>query len=200
MSARAIIAIISICAVVTGGFLGTMFSMLTIEEVDRKREYSSLDSSFPFVRWANLQTLREYRNSCPNGKLHIYTLACYALAAIGFIGFAVFMVIAYQPLVVRVTSPAEGATFTAPANIVISADASEGNYSVSRVDFYQGATLIGSSTTAPYSVTWSDVRRGNFSLTAKAFDDRGTTTTSDAVSITVNATGNIPSSGLSSFR
>jgi len=192
MSAGAIIAIISICAVVTGGFLGTIFSMLTIEEVGRRRQDSSLDSSFPFMRWASLQTFREYRNSCPNGKLHIYTLASYALAAIGFIGFAVFMLIAYQPLVVRITSPADGAIFTARANIVISANSSEGNYSVSRVDFYQGATPICSSTTAPYSVTWSNVPIGNYSLTAEATDDRGTTTTSDAVSITVNAPGNMP--------
>jgi len=192
MSARAIIAIISICAVVTGGFLGTIFSMLTIEEVRRRRQDSNLNSSFPFMRWANLQTLREYRNSCPNGKLHIYTLISYALAAIGFIGFVIFMLVAYQPLVVHITSPADGATFTAPANIVISAYSSEGNYSVSRVDFYQGATMIGGSTAAPYSVTWSDVPIGNYSLTAKATDDRGTTETSDTVSITVNASGKMP--------
>jgi hypothetical protein len=189
MSAGEIIAIISVCAVVTGGLLGIIFSMFTIEQVECGRQVRSTDSSFPFLRWASLQTLREYRNSCPNGKLHIYTLAAYGLSAIGFIGFAVFMVIAYQPLVVGITSPANGAVFFAPANIVISANANEGHYGVSRVDFYQGSTLIGSSTTAPHSVTWSNVAAGDYSLTAKAIDDRGTTATSDAVGITVNAPG-----------
>jgi Bacterial Ig domain len=138
------------------------------------------------VRWANLQDLREYRNSYPNGRLHIYTLASYVLAASGIVGFAVFMLMAYQPLVVSVTSPADRAIFTAPANIVIGAEASEGDRSVSRVDFYQGTNMIGSSAMAPYCVTWSNVPAGNYSLTAKATDEQGTTTTSDAVRITVN--------------
>jgi hypothetical protein len=163
--------------------------MLTIEEVRRRRQDRNLDSSFPFMRWANLQTLREYRNSCPNGKLHIYTLISYALAVIGFIGLAVFMLVAYQPLVVHITYPPEGAIFNAPANIVMNAETREINPTVSRVDFYEGATLVGSSTTAPYSVTWRNAPAGSYSLTAIATDERGTTTTSDAVNVTVNAPG-----------
>jgi hypothetical protein len=188
MSARVIIAIISICAVVTGGFASNIFGMLMNEELDRKRPGPARDS---FTHWRSVRSFREYRNSCPDGKLHIYAMASYALAALGFIGFAVFMVLAYQPLVVHINSPVEGAAFTAPANIVISADASEGDYTVSRVDFYQGDTLLGSSTTAPHSVTWSNVPPGNYSLTAKATDDRGTTTSSDAVNITVNESGKL---------
>lgn len=189
MSAGAIIAIISTCAVATGGFLGILFSLLTIEEVDRRRKGSSIGSSFPPIRWASLRTLREYRNSCPKGKLHIYTLASYTLVASGFVGLVIFILIAYEPRVVRITYPDDGAIFTAPANIVISADSSEGHYSVSSVDFYRGSTLIGSSTTPPYSVTWSNVPTGNYSLTVQATDARGTITTSDAVNITVTASG-----------
>lgn len=191
MSALAIIAIISICVVVIGAFLGNIFSLLMIEELDRRKPASSLYSRFGFTRWANLETFREYRNACPDGKLHIYELAAFALAMTGVVGLVsvgAYSIMVNQP-VVHIISPSDGAIFTAPASIVIRADASKGNISISRVDFYQGATLIGSSTTAPYNLTWSDVPTGRFSLTVKATDGRGRTTTSDAVRITVNAPG-----------
>ena len=87
---------------------------------------------------------------------------------------------------VSITSPASAATFTAPANITINASANDSDGIVSRVDFYQGATLIGTDTTSPYSVTWSNVALGSYAITAKATDNAGATTTSTAVNITVN--------------
>jgi hypothetical protein len=186
-------AIVAICVAVTGLFVGTAFSLLMIEELDRRKQDSLLDSKFMFTRRATLRTFREYRNSCPNGKLHRYALAGYAFAIAGLIFFAASMVRVYQPLAVRITSPADGAIFTAPVDLIISAEASEGNLRrISRVDFYQGVTFLGSSTTPPYSVTWGDVPNGSYSLTARATDERGTTSTSNAVSISVNTFGNTP--------
>jgi YD repeat-containing protein len=87
---------------------------------------------------------------------------------------------------VSITSPTNGATFTAPASITINANANDGDGIVSRVDFYQGATLIGTDTTSPYSVTWSNVAVGSYTLTARAIDNAGAATTSAAVQIIVN--------------
>lgn len=87
---------------------------------------------------------------------------------------------------VSLTSPTNNAAFTAPASVSISANASD-NVSVSKVEFYQGTTLLFSDATAPYSYTWSNVAAGSYSITAKAFDNVGLTTTSTAVNITVNA-------------
>lgn len=81
-------------------FLGNMFSMLMIEELDRRRQDSSLDSNFGFTRRVGFHTFRGYRNSCPNGKLHIYALAAFALAIIALIGLLVFVLIAHQAPVV----------------------------------------------------------------------------------------------------
>ena len=92
------------------------------------------------------------------------------------------------PPSVSVTSPATGATFTAPANITINATASDSDGSVNKVDFYRGGTQIGTDTTAPYSVTWSNVAAGSYVLTAVATDNSGTTTTSSPVNVTVNST------------
>ena len=92
---------------------------------------------------------------------------------------------ANQPPTAALTAPANGATFTAPATITVSANAGDTDGTVARVDFYQGATLIGSDTTSPYSISWSNVPAGTYSLTARATDDDGATTTSAARTITV---------------
>jgi hypothetical protein len=92
------------------------------------------------------------------------------------------------PPSVSLTSPASNATFTAPANITLSANASDSNGTVNKVDFYRGGTtLIGTDTTSPYSWAWNNVAAGSYSLTAKATDNAGAVTTSGAVAITVKA-------------
>jgi hypothetical protein len=84
-----------------------------------------------------------------------------------------------------ISSPANGATFTAPANITIAASATDSNGSVTKVEFYRGSTLIGTDTSAPYSATWSNVAAGTYSLTAVAYDNAGASTASAAVSVNV---------------
>lgn len=97
------------------------------------------------------------------------------------------------PPAVSIATPSSGATFTAPASITISASAADSDGSVSKVDFYNGATLIGTATAAPYAFTWSTVPAGAYSLTAKATDNRGAVTTSGAVSVTVTGANASPS-------
>lgn len=86
---------------------------------------------------------------------------------------------------VAVTSPASNARFVAPATVSITANAADSDGSITKVDFFAGATLIGTSTSAPYTVTWSNVAAGSYSFTAKATDNAGGVTTSAAVPITV---------------
>ncbi len=95
------------------------------------------------------------------------------------------------PPSVSITSPAAGAAFTAPATIAIQAAASDPDGTVSRVEFYAGGTLLGTDTTSPYSFTWNNVGPGSFSLTARATDSGGASTTSAAVNVAVNASGGI---------
>jgi len=78
-------------------------------------------------------------------------------------------------------------TYTAPTSITIQASAFDSDGTVSKVDFYQGCVLLGTDTTIPYEVAWNNVGAGNYSLTARATDNRGAATTSDAVNITVDA-------------
>jgi hypothetical protein len=94
-----------------------------------------------------------------------------------------------SPPTVSLTAPAANATFYAPATISLAATASDSDGSIARVDFYQGATLIGSATSAPYTATWIGVSAGTYALTARAVDNAGEIATSAAINVTVSALG-----------
>jgi chitinase len=61
---------------------------------------------------------------------------------------------------------------------------------VTKVEFFNGSTKLGEDTTAPYTLTWSSVGVGTYTLTARATDNVGATTTSGASTVTV--AGNSP--------
>ncbi|CAH0316712.1 Chitodextrinase [Pedobacter sp. Bi27] len=87
---------------------------------------------------------------------------------------------------VAITSPANNTVFIANSNVTIKADAADTDGTISKVEFYQGSTLLGQSTTAPYNFTWASPASGSYALTAKATDNNGGTTTSTAVNVTAN--------------
>jgi hypothetical protein len=86
---------------------------------------------------------------------------------------------------VALTAPAVNATFTAPANIDISASAFDSDGTIAKVEFYVDATLIATATAAPLSAHWPNVGAGVYSITAKATDNLGGISTSTAIRITV---------------
>lgn len=93
---------------------------------------------------------------------------------------------------VSLTAPANGAQYVPPANITLSATASAGGgYTLSKVEFFYGTTLIGTDTTSPYSITWNNAPSGQHAITAKATaikkNSPDQTATSAAANITVNA-------------
>ena len=104
------------------------------------------------------------------------------------------------PPTVSLTSPASGATFTAPATINLAATASDADGTVAKVEFYSGTTLLGTDTSAPYTFTWKDVPAGSYTLRAVATDNGSATAQSSSVGVTVQAgsggtTGSTPFTG-----
>ena len=89
--------------------------------------------------------------------------------------------------VVSITSPANNATFTAPASVTINATATVSSGTISKVEFFKGATKLGEDLTAPYSYSWTGVAAGTYALTAKATSNTNAVTTSSIANITVNA-------------
>jgi hypothetical protein len=92
---------------------------------------------------------------------------------------------------VNLTSPATGASFTLPTTITLTATAADSDGSISKVEFYDGASLLGTATAAPYSFAWTTAAAGSHAITAKAYDNALAVTASAAVSITVVA-ANVP--------
>jgi GH18 family chitinase len=90
------------------------------------------------------------------------------------------------PPTVSVTSPLNNSSFTAPATLTLTANAADADGSISKVDFYNGATLLGTDAASPYSFSWSNIGAGTYTITAKATDNSGSLTTSAPVVFTVN--------------
>jgi Bacterial Ig domain len=110
---------------------------------------------------------------------------------------AVTVIAANTPPTVSISSPVAGASFVAPAAVTINATAADSNGTVTKVDFYNGATLLGTDTNSPYSFAWANVAAGSYSITAKATDNAGAVTTSTAIAITVTAPNASPTVSIS---
>jgi hypothetical protein len=83
------------------------------------------------------------------------------------------------------TSPANGASYTAPASIYMQANASDPDGTISKVEFYNGSTLLHTENLAPYQYTWTNVSSGTYTLTAKAYDNLGASVITSPIAITV---------------
>jgi len=89
---------------------------------------------------------------------------------------------------VSITSPSSGANYTAPASINITASASDADGSITKVEFYNGSSLLGTSNSSPYSYSWINVAGGSYSISAKAYDNAGGVSTSSAITVSVSGT------------
>jgi hypothetical protein len=84
-----------------------------------------------------------------------------------------------------ITAPSTGSIYPWHPTITIAATATDSDGTISRVEFFDGASLLGQDTSAPYSYRWKNAPSGAHALTVKAYDNRGLVTTSAAVNITV---------------
>jgi uncharacterized protein YjbI with pentapeptide repeats len=89
------------------------------------------------------------------------------------------------PPTVSITSPKNNATVYRFLGTTIKANASDSDGTVLKVEFYAGSTLLGTDTSAPYSLFWRPASNGNYTLTARAYDDNGAVTTSAPVPVRV---------------
>ncbi|MGH8655639.1 MAG: Ig-like domain-containing protein, partial [Gammaproteobacteria bacterium] len=94
------------------------------------------------------------------------------------------------PPTVSIAAPANGATVS--GTVTVSANASD-NVGVTSVAFKVDGTTFLTDTAAPYSMSWNttSVSEASHALTAVASDAAGNTTTSSAVTVTVD---NVPAS------
>jgi hypothetical protein len=86
---------------------------------------------------------------------------------------------------VRIVTPVNGAAFLAGTNITIAATVTNVPGVVTRVEFFQGQNLLGTASAFPFKATWPNVQPGQYTVTARAFADRGWSGTSAPVNISV---------------
>jgi hypothetical protein len=96
-----------------------------------------------------------------------------------------------QAPAVEISSPANGASFVAPAPITIAASASDTDGTVAKVEFLDGGQVMGEDTSAPFTFD-ANLAVGDHVLTARATDDDGSATSSASVTVTVTAPQNAP--------
>jgi probable HAF family extracellular repeat protein len=93
-----------------------------------------------------------------------------------------------NPPTIEITSPTANRNFGEPTAVTINASAFDADGAVVRVEFYADGSLIGVSTSNPFAILWSGMAQNHtYTLTAKAIDDRGATTISAPVSITIGS-------------
>ena len=97
----------------------------------------------------------------------------------------VFTLVGASVISATITNPANGAQFSSPANVPIQVSVTTTSGSISSVDFYNGTNNLGTVTNPPYSITWSNVPPGNYSLTVNASNSTGGSIISPSVNITV---------------
>lgn len=92
-----------------------------------------------------------------------------------------------QPPSVSLTAPADGTSVAGSTSVAVTANASDPDGSIARVEFFDGNFEIGADATAPYSVSWTALTAGTRSLSAIAYDDQGASTRSATITVTVQA-------------
>jgi plastocyanin len=103
----------------------------------------------------------------------------------GMTGVVVVVTASNMPPTVSIISPTNGSVFAAPATATIRATASDRDGTVVKAEFFVNGNSMGSIQTAPYGIVVSNVMAGNYSLTAVATDNRGLSSTSSVVNISV---------------
>ncbi|MCE7988429.1 MAG: hypothetical protein DYG89_45305 [Caldilinea sp. CFX5] len=94
-----------------------------------------------------------------------------------------------QPPVVNITSPAPNSVFNQGATVVIQAEAGDTDGVVQQVEFLANNNVICTVLTAPYTCSFTPAP-GPYTLTARATDSQGLSTTAASVAITVNEANN----------
>ena len=90
----------------------------------------------------------------------------------------------FQPPSINITSPTNGET-VASLHLPIRVSATDADGTVVAVEFFEGGTLFGTSTTPPFTVIRSNIAAGTYTFSAVAFDSTGLTAPSSPVTISV---------------
>jgi hypothetical protein len=157
-----------------GPITSTTTALNSVGGVDEATYFTNAVSASFLVEGLNVLAVEVHQNNGTSSDIS-FDLGFYGLRTTG-----------NAAPTVSITFPTNNATFIAPANVTITANASDSDGSVTNVAFYQGAAKLGDDATSPFSVDWNNVTAGSYALTAVATDSGGLSTTSAVVNVKVD--------------
>ena len=86
---------------------------------------------------------------------------------------------------ITLTSPANNSSLAAPATISFAATVVTNGHTITKVQFYNGASLLNEDALPPYSFSWTNVGVGSFSVFARLIYDASASLDSSAAGVTV---------------
>ncbi|MFO1477330.1 MAG: glycoside hydrolase family 9 protein [Verrucomicrobiota bacterium] len=90
--------------------------------------------------------------------------------------------------VIALTTPANGASFAAPASITLAATVTTNGHTINKVQFYGGSVLLAEDAAPPYTYAWTNVAIGGYGVQARLVYDGASTLDSTIANITVTGT------------
>ncbi len=140
----------------------------------------------------------EYSDPMKKHPIHVNwtdrLLAVYLVVTGGMLCLPTLTAQTNHPPVVTLVTPTNGATFTAPAEIQLVANAQDeaGFLTIRTVEFFAGTTRLGTTTNiptsnplGPFAMTWKGVPPGQYVLFARARDELGSAGISAPVNVSV---------------
>jgi hypothetical protein len=91
-----------------------------------------------------------------------------------------------QAPIVTLLAPTNGAVWVVPADVPLTATATDADGTIGRVEFYDGDILVATVSSPPYTTIWSNVPVGVHTIVAKARDNGLAVSVSAPVTVTIN--------------
>lgn len=95
-----------------------------------------------------------------------------------------------QPPTIALTAPSDSSSITIPGTITISANATDSDGTISKVDFFANGSLVATATAPPYKALVAVHSPGTIVFTAVATDNKDATATSAPITVTASGTVN----------
>ena len=184
---------VNIISPATGSFYTTSPAIIPITAM--ARDFDGSVSSVSFYANGNLIGTKQSANAnqFPFTWNNVQP-GTYALTAVATDGSnaartsAAVTVTVNAPPTISINSPTNGTQFPTPANITLTATASDPDGSVTGVTFSANGVSLGSATPIggnQYSLTWNNVPQGPYALSATATDNLGITKSVGGINISV---------------
>jgi len=88
---------------------------------------------------------------------------------------------------VTITSPGNNSFLDSGSTVSFTVNTTDKDGNIAKIEYFAGTNKLGESTTAPFNFDWKTVPTGDYSITAKATDNEGASTTSPAINLSFSS-------------